>query len=202
MHFNIMRTQHESACYLLLEPSQPNRQRQCTMRLHLVRHMHNDQQPLSASIPLPKSHIHRTHSELQLAEDVQRAEKVDVRMCVRLIVGMQSQCITSGYVHPLTEQSMRDILRTKAADEHELEGKLREHHRAAAELLEDDDGWEVSYYDNGKAAEDVSGQSCRPMGTSSRAPISVKTPSNGSVISNSSSEEYPEDDEFVFSLEL
>jgi hypothetical protein len=115
-------------------PSQPNRH-------HLVRRMYSDQQPLSASIPLPKSHIHRTHSELQLAVDVQRAERVDFRMCVRLVVGMQSQCITSGYVHPLTEQSMQDILRTKAADEHELEG-------------------------------------------------------------NSSSEEYPEDDDFVFSLEL
>lgn len=115
-------------------PSQPNRH-------HLVRRMYSDQQPLSASIPLPKSHIHRTHSELQLADDVQRAERVDFRMCVRLVVGMQSQCITSGYVHPLTEQSMQDILRTKAADEHELEG-------------------------------------------------------------NSSSEEYPEDDDFVFSLEL
>ena len=49
-------------------PSQPNRH-------HLVRRMYSDQQPLSASIPLPKSHIHRTHSELQLAEDVQRARR-------------------------------------------------------------------------------------------------------------------------------
>ncbi|KAL9183032.1 hypothetical protein ACHAXT_004819 [Thalassiosira profunda] len=35
---------------------------------------------LSASIPLPKTHIRRTPSELQLADDVARAEYEDVRM--------------------------------------------------------------------------------------------------------------------------
>ncbi len=74
-------------------------------------------------------------------------------MCLRLIVGMQSQCIKSGYVHPLTEQSLHEILRMKAADERELERKLREHH-------------------------------------------------HGSMISNFSSEECPEEDDRFFSLEL
>ena len=81
--------------------------------MHLLRRSRDDRQySLSASIPLPKSHVHRTRSELQLADDVQRAENEDVRMCVRLVVGIQSQCVKSGYVHPLTEQSLKEILRT------------------------------------------------------------------------------------------
>jgi len=79
--------------------------------------------------------------ELQLAEDVRRAGYEDVHMCVRLVVGMQSQCIKSGYVHPLTKHSLQEILRTKAADERELKRKLREHHHAAVatEPMEEDE---------------------------------------------------------------
>ncbi len=143
-----------NALFSLSQPSQPNRHRQHHPSMHLIRRSCNDrQQPPSASIPLPKSHVHRTRSELQLADDVQRAEYEDVRMCVRLVVGMQSQCIKSGYVHPLTEQSLQEILRTKAADDRELERKLREHHR-------------------------------------------------GPMIPNFSSEEYPEEDDCVFTLDF
>jgi len=172
--------------------------------MHLLRRSCNDrQQPPSASIPLPKSHVPRTRSELQLADDVRRAEYEDVRMCVRLVVGMKSQCIKSGYVHPLTEQSLRHILRTKAADEHELERKLREHHRAAAAAkpMEEDDDWEVSYHRKA-TGENSSIDPCHPAGTSSGVPALVKSTSDGSMISNSSSEEYPEDDDCVFTLEL
>ena len=190
-------------------PSQPNCHLQQLPSMHLLHRRCNDrQQPLSASIPLPKSHVHRTRSELQLADDVRRAEYEDVRMCVRLVVGMQSQCIKSGYVHPLTEQSLREILRTKAADERGLERKLREHHRAAtaAEPTDDDDDWEVSYL--GAATSENSsintppGRPWHTVGTSSGAPALVKYPSDGSMVSNFSSEEYPEDDDCVFSLEL
>jgi len=125
-------------------------------------------------------------------------------MCVRLVVGMQSQCIKSGYVHPLTEQSLRQILRTKAADEHELERKLREHNRAAAaaaEPMEEDDDWEVSYHTKA-TGEKSSIDPCHPAGTSSGVPALVKSTSDGSMITNSSSEEHPEDDDCVFTLEL
>ena len=95
----------------LFSSSLPNRHRRHHPSMHpLWRSCNDQQQLLSASIPLPKSHVHCTRSELQLADDVQRAEYEDVRMCVRLVVGMQSQCIKSGYVHPLTEQSLREIL--------------------------------------------------------------------------------------------
>ena len=172
----------------LFSSSLPNRHRRHHPSMHPLRRSCNDrQQLLSASIPLPKSHIHCTRSELQLANDVQLAEYEDVRMCVRLVVGIQSQCIKSGYVHPLTEQSLQDILRTKAADEHELERKLRELHRAAAaaEPMEEEDDWEVSYHMN-ETGEKSSTNPCHPAG---------KSPRDGSMISNSLSEEYPEDDD-------
>ena len=77
--------------------------------------------PASGIIPLPKSHIHRTPSELQLADDMRRAEYDDVRMYARLVVGMQSQCQVSGYVHPLTSKSLEGVVKTKQANDEELE---------------------------------------------------------------------------------
>ena len=120
--------------------SKPNCHQQHHPSMHLLRRSSNNR-PLSASIHLPKSHVHCTRLELQLAEDVRRAGYEDVHMCVRLVVGMQSQCIKSGYVHPLTKHSLQEILRTKAADERELKRKLREHHHAAVatEPMEEDE---------------------------------------------------------------
>lgn len=150
--------------------------------------------PLRSSIPLPKTHIHRTPSELQLADDMRRAEYEDVRMYARLVVGMQSQCMVSGYVHPLTKKSLQDRLKTKQVDEVTLK-KLHEED-------EDDDDWELSYLEADEGVEWDENEN--------DAPIVGKTPSNGSVISNLSNappdqegEDHEEnDDECLFSLEL
>ncbi len=172
------------------------------------RHHTTDKESLlSASIPLPKSHIHRTPSELQLADDVRRAEYEDVRMYARLVVGMQSQCMVSGYVHPLTKKSLQDILKTKQANEDEL-GALHE---------EDADEWELSYNpeeDDEDAQDENSVDTplpCHPMGVAAKAPSVVKTPSDGSLVSNLSNvpppdgrEGKPQDSEdgCMFSLDL
>eukprot|EP00573_Skeletonema_grethae_P000465 CAMPEP_0201686874 /NCGR_PEP_ID=MMETSP0578-20130828/1156_1 /ASSEMBLY_ACC=CAM_ASM_000663 /TAXON_ID=267565 /ORGANISM="Skeletonema grethea, Strain CCMP 1804" /LENGTH=191 /DNA_ID=CAMNT_0048170979 /DNA_START=325 /DNA_END=900 /DNA_ORIENTATION=- len=76
-------------------------------------------------IPLPKSHIHRTPSELQLADEMRRAEYNDVRMYARLVVGMQSQiqreCLENGgVVHPLSQKSLQGVVKTKQANDEEL----------------------------------------------------------------------------------
>ena len=76
-------------------------------------------------IPLPKSHIHRTPSELQLADDMRRAEYDDVRMYARLVVGMQSQIqrhclVNGGVVNPLSQKSLQGVLKTKQANDEEL----------------------------------------------------------------------------------
>ena len=98
--------------------------------------------------------------------------------------------------HRAEPAGLQDILRKKAADEHELERKLRELHRAAAaaEPMEEEDDWEVSYHMN-ETGEKSSTNPCHPAGTPSGAPASVKSPRDGSMISYSSSEEYPEDDD-------
>lgn len=153
----------------------------------------------SAAIPLPKSHIHRTPSELQFDDDVRRAEHQDVRMYARIVVGMQSQCQVSGYVHPLTRKSLQDILRTRQANDKELERKssaLRDIHH------EEDEEQEESSVHTPRPR--------RPIGTSKRAPTVVKAPSgDGSIMSKLSTSERQEEvaaadpeDDLVFSLEL
>ena len=50
----------------------------------------------STSIPLPKSHIHRTPSELQLADDQKKADYEDLRMfrkvCVSIVLSCACRC--------------------------------------------------------------------------------------------------------------
>ena len=166
---------------------------------------------ISASIPFPPTHISRTPSELQLADDKRRADYEDIRMFSRLVVGMQSQCIRVGYVHPKTKKSMQDIVQTKQANAEELDVcKLHSH-------AEEDDDWELSFnndYDDEYAASSSSvgiPQPCQPGTTSSNKATSVvKTPSNVSMVSNppdltsedQEKDEEDEEDECLFSLEL
>ena len=84
----------------------------------------------SAPISLPETHMHRTHSELQLEDDTLYAEYKDDVMYCRLMTGMRSQiqrqCMTSGgnekvSVHPLSWKSMNGIVKTKQSNDHELE---------------------------------------------------------------------------------
>lgn len=138
-------------------------------------------------------------------------------MYARLVVGMQSQCMVSGYVHPLTKKSLQDILKTKQADDEELKNN-KELHDLQEEQQAD---WEVSY---GNSPEDRGDENsvdtplpCHPMGTAVGRPTVVKTPSNGSLISNLSNaaeggshdeqedeqdDPQAQEDECVFSLEL
>lgn len=161
----------------------------------------------SASIPFPPSHISRTPSELQLADDKRRADYEDIRMFSRLVVGMQSQCIRVGYVHPKTKKSMQDIVQTKQANAEELDVcKLHSH-------AEEDDDWELSYnndyHDEYAASSSAVGtpQPCQPMGnTSNKAASVIKTPSNVSMVSNppegNCEHQEKDEDECLFSLEL
>ena len=160
----------------------------------------------SAPISLPKSHIHRTPSELQLADNIRQAEYEDVRMYARLVVGMQNQCVASGYVHPLTRKSLQDIVKTKEANDQELEA-MHLHQEEDA-----DSGWDVNYIDDqdhqdqdGSAVKSSSLQqeTCRLNAISPENV--VKTQSGSSLISNSSvtiQEEYDEGEEGVFSMEM
>ena len=75
---------------------------------------------------MPKGHIRRTPSEIQLADDMARAEYEDVRMFSRLVVGMQHQVIRDHAagrgVNPLSKKSLAGVVRTKHAKEDDLGG--------------------------------------------------------------------------------
>ena len=140
----------------------------------------------SASMPLPKCHIHRTLSELQLVERTRQAEYEDAMMYARLVAGMASQCMVRGYVHPLTKKSIQDIIRTKQADEEDL---LKVHEE---DLEDDDNDWGLSYDERLDDQERGDGPGwvstplpCHSVGT---APMVVKT--------------HRQDDKCMFSLEL
>lgn len=99
----------------------------------------------SAPISLPETHIKRTRSELQFEADTLHAEYKDVVMYSRLMTGMhnqiQRQYATSGEngtvnVHPLSWKSMHGIVRTKQANDHELEQQQHD---------DGDDSWRMSY---------------------------------------------------------
>jgi hypothetical protein len=45
----------------------------------------------SKSIPLPRSHVHRTQSEVQLCEDMETAERRDLNMFYRLVNGIRER---------------------------------------------------------------------------------------------------------------
>lgn len=132
-----------------------------------------------------------------MADDIRRAEYEDVRMYARLVVGMQSQCTASGYVHPLTRKSLQDIVKTKEANDQELE-TMHLHHEEA------DCGWDVDFIEDQEENESQA-PSCHHLGarlTSVSPDNVVKSRSNTSIISNMEHEDDDDGEEGVFSMEL
>ena len=149
----------------------------------------------SVCIPLPKTHIRRTPSELQLAEEVRRAERDDVRMYARLVVGMQGQiqrdCRANGGVaNPLSRKSLRGVVRTKQANYNDLDASdLDGEGRDRVDLGRHGSCWGVSHRDPD--------------------PTPSKNRSDGSLPTRESMEfegaevvEGDGEDDFVFCLEL
>jgi hypothetical protein len=142
----------------------------------------------SSSIPLPRSHIHRTPSEIKLAEEVLRAEYDDVRMYARIVGGFQSQCYGSrGLVHPLSLRSLEGVVRTMHASHEEL---------AQRERTASDD-WEVSH-----EQDRDDGDTFLRWSTQTQVPLS-KSISELSFPSHESIKNQDKDDDgCIFSLEL
>lgn len=154
----------------------------------------------SAPISLPESHIRRTPSELQLADDIRRAEYEDVRMYARLVVGMQSQCVASGYVHPRTRKILNDMIKTKEANDQELE--MLHHHQE-----QDDCDWNVNYIEEQGEYGPSQVPPCHHLGariTSVSPENIVKTQSNSSMSNALGVDVDDEEDseEGVFSMDL
>lgn len=165
----------------------------------------------STSIPLPKSHIHRTPSELQLADDQKKADYEDLRMFSRLVIGIQSRCLSAGYVHPKTKTALDDIVHMKQVKDDELNTTTRSRLHPYAE---EDDGWDLAYGDESSSIDTP--RPCLPLGMLEKAPSVVKerTPSNVSISSAFSNSALPsseggndqreeeDEDDCLFDLEL
>lgn len=152
-------------------------------RWDLVRGTTTIETSISESIPLPAWHVQKTRSEIQLDDSTLQAEYEDARMCIRLVAGMQTQCIANGgIVHPKTRHCLREVLRTKAAkDEIELEEcRLKGGERVVDLVLTD--------------------------ATITLLPFSSVTPPSpddmSTAVSHIYTEEEDDDDDCVFSLEL
>lgn len=157
----------------------------------------------SAPLPLPPTHIRRTPSELRLEALTLYAEHEDVRMYARLLGGMQHRILQAGggtgvedeaSVHPLSRKSMRNIARTKMADDRELErvteGSEREspadEDGGGARGAGEDSGWELSY-------------ACVPE--EDEGPSRSSNQELEDALSDLN-KDGDEEDEFVFSMEL
>ena len=154
-------------------------------------------------IPLPKSHIHRTPSELQLADDMRRAEYEDVRMYARLVVGMQNQIqreclVNGGVVHPLSQKSLQGVLKTKQANDEELMTMHdHQHHHLSSE-------WGLSdcieeHDENSMEEKMSSSQSHRETGTGQQA--AMDAPSQKFYLASMCDDDDADADP-VFNLEL
>jgi hypothetical protein len=143
-------------------------------------------QPLSttaltptAPIRLPKSHIHRTPSELQLAQERLKADYYDGRMYARLVYGMShAQYDNEDAMHPLTVKSLRSVVNT-----HHQDSKKYGSYSPERDVEQLDDS-ETTYQD--------------PACTDDK-PAMATCASSSSMVSNSDDEE---EDECVFSLDM
>ncbi|KAL3904712.1 MAG: hypothetical protein SGILL_009960 [Bacillariaceae sp.] len=61
----------------------------------------------SQSIPLPSSHVQRTHSEVQLCEDMESAERRDLNMFYRLVNGIRERQV--NFTHETDSQMIRPL---------------------------------------------------------------------------------------------
>ena len=175
----------------------------------------------SISIPLPATHIHRTRSELQLADEVLRAEYDDVRMYARLVVGMQNQIArdfrdNGGVVHPLFKKSLQGVVRTKQARYDELDAENQDFDYYPDYYDRDADGrgggggWKVSHVEDD---EDIVDSPWSAHRWDPSLPPPPKDSSDGSLLSTCESamlrggaeeddDDDDDEDDFVFCLEL
>jgi hypothetical protein len=157
-------------------------------------------------IPLPKSHIHRTPSELQLADDMRRAEYDDVRMYARLVVGMQSQIqreclVNGGVVHPLSQKSLQGVVKTKQANDEELM-TMHDHQHTHHSHHSDPGGWGfncIEEQDEHAVEEMMTSSSSQGGGAGHMASASMDA-STKSFLTSSCDDQ--DGDDCVFNLEL
>jgi hypothetical protein len=136
----------------------------------------------SAPIKLPQTHIPRTRSELQIAQEEIKAELSDNRMYARLLHGMsQPYKDDEKTLHPLTAKSLMGIMNTHNRDyEQELE------HQDALVEFPELNGWESSDHEAIISIDEASHKSS-------------KASECMSIVSDYDDED---EDEYIFVLEM
>lgn len=146
----------------------------------------------SAPIPLPKSHLTRTWSEIELAAKVRQAEHHDAQMYARLVVGMRSQIqrdiASGGQVHPQSWRSLQGVISTKMADDQELNDYIED---------SNGDGWSMSH----TSIDDESSSSMSSIGCSVASQGSKDSLSSMIRASEENEDDETEDD-CIFRMEL
>ena len=194
-------------------------------RRHTKRHHHaNAATAPSAPISLPKSHIHRTPSELQLEQSLIQAEYSDHMMYARLVRGMTErgaalqQHPNQERGHELSRKSLMGVVECRQRpileegqhqdDDDEISGNVTS---MAGELGKGqsavDSGWSIGYSYEETSHQGAANSQERHLPMHSGSQTKSMTQEHGhcrEVSSASSRCQEPEDeeDECVFSLEM
>mmetsp|Transcript_24227 Transcript_24227/g.58529 ORF Transcript_24227/g.58529 Transcript_24227/m.58529 type:complete len:204 (-) Transcript_24227:302-913(-) len=161
----------------------------------------------SGIIPIPRSHVRRTQSEVQLADEVRRAEHNDVRMYTRLVAGMLRRDLGAngqggGTVHPLSEKSLRGVVRTMRANDKELFERKTIAPRDQDSEEDWYEDWEPSYIQEHRCCE-TNPVGCHSLwSTSNQLPPPVISDDFLPSLGSTKDQDGYADHECVFSLEL
>lgn len=127
-------------------------------------------------------------------------------MYARLVVGMQSQIqrdyqANGGVVHPLSKKSLQGVVKTKQANDEELERLDEDGSAHHADGGDDDGGWEMTYIEEGADEGNSVGS---PYGQAQKSGQPSKSGSDGSLSTHGSvaARRGEEEDDCVFSLDL
>jgi hypothetical protein len=185
-------------------------------------HTNNAPTP-SAPISFPKSHIHRTPSELQLEQSLLQAEYSDVMMYARLVRGMtergaglqagtepqQGHVLSRKSLMGVVESRQRTILEGRENDDEEdpLHSTLPSGGALNANVDQGGDGWSVGYSFEDVPTSNTQGASSG-LASQRRLQVHSNPPSQDHrhhrelAASQPPAEEEEDDDECVFSLEM
>lgn len=159
----------------------------------------------SSSIPLPSSHVTRTHSELQLSLDEEVAERRDANMFYRLVNGIRERHAGPlGDIHlDFPEKNTTSIVSTEPTSDAQEDS-------SSAEDSSDTQQWQTLHSTQERVSEGTSNDEWSITGYEAQLerpgnPCNCNLDSPGSLHRGTEEEEEEEpqdDDEGVFSLDL
>lgn len=185
----------------------PNPTFQPTMKIHTD--STNKTYESSDIIPIPKTHNISPRSDE--GDMVKRAKYDDAKMYVLVVGGMLEQMkrdqSTNGVVHPMSEKSLRSVLRTSQTKYEELDCLEQQQYGEQDDSSSVESSWEVSYIEEDNTIDSLMSSYSQLLLTYHDVPS--KLDSDGSISTRESTmclgddeSDDEEDDDCVFHLEL